>query len=96
MPPSVPTTQQISSVTQAIAATAAMGIDAAGMVALLDFHIAQAVEKGQLRVSYQGNGRSVTVSLEQAQQMRDYYQRQVEKQTLKAAPPVIPMTVEFL
>lgn len=91
----MPTTQQISSLTQAIAVTTAMGIPPSGMVALLDFHIGQAVEKGQLRVSYQGNGRSVTMSLEQAKSLRDYYQQQADKLTAQATTPVIPMTVEF-
>lgn len=68
---------------------AAQAIDPAVMVRLLDEAIAFAVSQGDVVVSYNSQGQSVTRSLEQARALRAYYADEITRASGRATPLVV-------
>jgi hypothetical protein len=82
----VPTTDQLAALPAALAAATAAAPSPAQMVALIDAAIAVAVATGDVTVGYTINGRSITKSLEQARQLREYYQLEIARASARATP----------
>lgn len=68
---------------------AATAIDPAAMVRLLDEAIAYAVSQGDVVVSYNSQGQSVTRSLEQARALRAYYADEITRASGRTTPLVV-------
>jgi len=63
----------LAKVTAALGAAAQVTIAPAGMVAIIDMAIANAMLAGKPIVSYSINGRSVSIALGEARALREYY-----------------------
>ena len=68
---------------------AAQAITPAAMVRLLDEAIAYAVSQGDVVVSYNSQGQSITSSLEQARSLRQYYAEEISKASARTTPLVV-------
>jgi hypothetical protein len=88
----VPTPAEIAQLTADLAAAPA--IDPAAMVRLLDVAIAFAVSQGDVVVSYNSQGQTVTRSLEQARALREYYAEEITRASARATP-LVPLQAEL-